>query len=172
MKTKTEARLYVGTYAKYNAGSLKGEWLDIEDYSDRDAFLEACAELHSDETDPELMFQAFEGFPRAWYSESSAPPDLLWEWLEMSEGERAAFGVYADNMGGDVTVDDFREAYCGSWDSEAEYAEHTATECGDIPENLPSWIVIDWEASWNCNLHFDYFTGRDADGDLHIFRSI
>ena len=41
------ARIYVGTYAKYNAGSIKGAWLDLEDYADRDAFLEACRELHN-----------------------------------------------------------------------------------------------------------------------------
>jgi len=52
------ARIYVGTYAKYNAGSIKGAWLDLEDYSDRDAFLEACRELHKDEQDPEFMFQS------------------------------------------------------------------------------------------------------------------
>ena len=26
-------RIYVGTYAKYNAGSIAGQWLDLEDYA-------------------------------------------------------------------------------------------------------------------------------------------
>ena len=51
--TLSEARIYVGTYAQYNNGSLFGEWLDLSDYSDKDDFLEACAELHKDEQDPE-----------------------------------------------------------------------------------------------------------------------
>lgn len=170
--TDTEASLYVGTYAKYNNGSLKGQWLKLSDYPDRDSFLEACAELHSDETDPELMFQDFQGFPKCWYSESSAPPEILWEWLELSESEQAAFGVFADNFGGDATIDDFREAYQGVWDSGAAFAENIAEECGEIPKDLPNWIVIDWEASWNCNLRHDYFTGTDDSGDLHIFRNI
>ena len=42
--------------AKYNAGSIKGAWLDLEYYADRDAFLEACKKLHEDESDPEFMF--------------------------------------------------------------------------------------------------------------------
>lgn len=25
-------RIYVGTYAKYSSGSIKGAWLDLEDY--------------------------------------------------------------------------------------------------------------------------------------------
>lgn len=65
MNANSNARLYVGTYAKYNADSLGGGWLDLSDYSDRDEFLGACRDLHKDESDPELMFQDFEGFPRA-----------------------------------------------------------------------------------------------------------
>ena len=40
-------RIYVGTYAKYTAGSLKGEWLDLEDYNDNNEFMKACKELHA-----------------------------------------------------------------------------------------------------------------------------
>lgn len=170
--TDTLARVYVGTYAKYNAGSIAGKWLDLSDYSDRDAFLEACRELHADERDPELMFQDFEGFPHAWYCESAAPPEILWEWLELEESERLAFGAYADHYGDGPTIEGFREAYQGQWDSGADFAEHIAGECGEIPKDLPSWIVIDWEASWNCNLCHDYFESSDSEGNNHIFRSI
>lgn len=166
----TEARIYCGTYAKYNAGSIAGAWLTLSDYSDRDAFLAACAELHKDESDPELMFQDFEGFPRSWYSESSAPPDILWEWLELSDDEREAFTGYADYYGGDATVEGFRDAYCGQWDSGAAYAENLAEECGDIPKDMPTWIVIDWEATWDCNLQYDYFTADGSSG-IHIYRN-
>src|SRR5690349_16831915 len=59
--SSTAPRVYVGTYAKYNNGSIAGAWLDLEDYADKDSFLAACAELHKDEDDPEFMFQDFEG---------------------------------------------------------------------------------------------------------------
>lgn len=36
--TLSEARVYVGTYARYNNGSLFGKWLDLSDYSDKDEF--------------------------------------------------------------------------------------------------------------------------------------
>ena len=39
------ASVYVGTYAKYNNGSLFGAWLDLSDYSDKEEFYEACREL-------------------------------------------------------------------------------------------------------------------------------
>ena len=42
--TLSEARVYVGTYGKYNNGSLFGAWLDLSDYADKEEFYEACRE--------------------------------------------------------------------------------------------------------------------------------
>ena len=52
--TLSEARVYVGTYGKYNNGSLFGAWLDLSDYADKEEFYEACRELHKDEEDAEF----------------------------------------------------------------------------------------------------------------------
>ncbi len=57
------AKVYVGTYGKYNNGSIKGGWLDLADYATYDDFLKACAKLHKDERDPEFMIQDVEEFP-------------------------------------------------------------------------------------------------------------
>ena len=43
-KVLSEAKVYVGTYVKYNNGSLSGAWLDLSDYSDKEEFYEACRE--------------------------------------------------------------------------------------------------------------------------------
>ena len=56
-KVLSEAKVYVGTYAKYNNGSLSGAWLDLSDYSDKEEFYEACRELHKDEEDAEYIPQ-------------------------------------------------------------------------------------------------------------------
>ncbi|HCO66571.1 MAG TPA: antirestriction protein, partial [Dysgonomonas sp.] len=58
-----EAKVYVGTYKKYNEGSIFGKWLDLADYTDKEEFLQDCAELHEDEEDPEFMFQDWEYIP-------------------------------------------------------------------------------------------------------------
>lgn len=172
-KTKSNGpSIYVGTYAKYNNGSIEGKWLTLSNYADRDVFLNACRELHADEADPELMFQDFEGFPRAWYSESSAPGDILWEWLDLDDDERLAFGAYVDNIGDNATIENFRDAWQGQWDNGADFAQHIAEECGEIPKDLSAWIIIDWEASWERNLSFDYFQSDDAEGNNHIFRNL
>lgn len=51
------ARVYVGTWKKYNEGNLAGAWLDLTKYVNYQEFLKACYNLHSDEKDPELMIQ-------------------------------------------------------------------------------------------------------------------
>ena len=38
----SEARIYVGTYAKYNEGSLRGKWIDLSECYDQDEFMEVC----------------------------------------------------------------------------------------------------------------------------------
>lgn len=69
------AKVYVGTYGKYNSGSLSGGWLDLADYKSYSEFLAACHRLHKNERDPEFMIQDSEGFPDGldcmeWISES------------------------------------------------------------------------------------------------------
>lgn len=165
---KTSPRIYVGTYAKYNNASIEGKWLTLEDYSDKEEFYEACRELHKDEADPEFMFQDFEGFPREFYSESSVP-DALFDWLALSEDDRELLERYVDATGNDADIDAARDAFHGTADSEAAFAEQTAEDVGDIPKDLPSWIIIDWQASWDCNLCHDYNTSRDDDGTIWFF---
>ena len=48
-------RIYVGTWAKYNAGSLSGEWLALRDYDNYSELCEVMRAIHEDESDPEPM---------------------------------------------------------------------------------------------------------------------
>jgi antirestriction protein len=158
MTTTTSPRLYVGTYAKYSSGSIKGAWIDLEGH-DSESFLEACHALHSDESDPEFMFQDFEGFPRSLYSESSLPSQL-WEWLECSEEDREIWEAYAEAVGypfEDTSLEQAQDAYAGQYDSEADFAESICEETEGL-SSLPAWLsaCIDWRAVWNSALRFDY----------------
>jgi antirestriction protein len=54
-------RIYVGTYNKYNNGNLSGAWINPADYDCKRDFIDACKALHKDESDPEIMFQDWEG---------------------------------------------------------------------------------------------------------------
>lgn len=41
-------KLYVGTWKKYNNGSLGGEWVDTKDFTCASDFWEHCSEIHKD----------------------------------------------------------------------------------------------------------------------------
>jgi antirestriction protein len=170
MKTETATvRIYVGTYGKYNAGSIKGAWLDLEDYSDKDAFLTACAELHKDESDPEFMFQDSEGIPYGYADESSIDGDL-WEWLALDESDQDILTAYCAAMGQKMSFNDAQDAFAGIYADGATFAESIAEETGAVPKDFPTWISIDWERTWGCNLRHDYLT-EDHKGETYFFRN-
>ena len=52
------------------------------------------------------------------------------------------------------SVEHFEESYQGQMTG-AEFAEQIASDCGYVRGDLPSWIEIDWKASWD-NLSYDY----------------
>ena len=138
-------RIYVGTYAKYNNGSIQGAWIDLDGH-DEASFAEACAELHKDEADPELMYQDCEGFPTGLYHESSIDP-RIWDYIELSEHEREIFAAYLEDVDQTGTPKQAEEAYAGHADSEAAWAESFLDETGtlnEVPESLRSYI--DFEA--------------------------
>ena len=70
--------VYVGTWHKYNCGSIAGRWFDLTTFDDERDFFAACRALHQDEADPELMFQDYEGFPGNMASECH----INWAWVE------------------------------------------------------------------------------------------
>lgn len=56
-------RVYVGTYKKYNEGSIAGGWISLAECKDYGQFLGKCKSLHKNERDPEFMIQDNEDFP-------------------------------------------------------------------------------------------------------------
>jgi antirestriction protein len=51
-------------------------------------------------------------------------------------------------------LESFEEAYYGSYDSEQSFAEEFTTDVLGV--DIPQHIVVDWEATWNCNLRYDF----------------
>ena len=54
-----------------------------------------------------------------------------------------------------MDVEHLQDAYYGQYDSGAEFAETFVTDTGYIQTDLPYWIEIDWEKTWD-NLSYDY----------------
>lgn len=163
--------VYVGTYHKYNCGSLYGMWVDITTFDEYEEFCDFCRRLHRDENDPEFMVQDFEYYPESWYHEGGLPSEKEFERINefaaLDEDKKEAYEIYLDNYNEDATIEEFEERYEGKYDSGEDFAEHLCEECGYF-KNLPQWLqcCIDYSAVWR-----SLDTGCDySEFDGHIFR--
>ena len=88
------AKIYVGTYGKYNAGSIKGAWLNLKDYSNLSEFHEACKKLHKDEREPEFMYQDWECDAEGLISESWVD-ERVFDFLALDDHQREIVAIYS-----------------------------------------------------------------------------
>ena len=65
------------------------------------------------------------------------------------------------------TIENFEDMYQGEYESGADFAEQLCQDCGYITRELPSWIEIDWQATWDRALSYDYVELSDG----HIFNA-
>lgn len=140
----TEASIYVGTYAKYNSGSIYGRWLRLSDYEDIEAFYKACAALHADEEDPEYMFQDHEHIPHSLISESWLSEkffEVRDAVAKMNKEEIEPFSLWCCNGHYDLSKEDiddlvtsFRNDYQGPYSSESDFAYEYVSERYDLSE--------------------------------------
>lgn len=155
-------KVYVSTFQKYNSGSLKGGWIDLEGH-DRESFLAACRELHSDEKYPEFIFQDWEGVPKPLASESSLH-DELWEFVALREEKREIVTAYWSECTGFVTpIHEALDAFVGKYDSPEAFAEWYCLECYyESLTNLPTWLrqAIDLESVWHGTLRHEFTEGN------------
>ena len=54
-----------------------------------------------------------------------------------------------------MDIEHLGDAYMGHHGSGAEFAESFVSDCGYVHNDLPYWIKIDWEETWD-NLSYDY----------------
>ena len=78
---------------------------------------------------------------------------------------------------GITTAEQFDDAYSyqtDSWNAESEFAQFYAEEiaCLDITNDagMGSFLVIDWQATWDCNLRHDFST-IEFDGETYFFHN-
>lgn len=166
-------KLYVGTYHKYNCGSIDGAWLNLDDYASKEEFLTACQKLHSDERNPEFMFQDFEvenSLEEQFYCESYIDDDY---WTIYKDAT-ANCGIDLDAIGDYLALHNYEivpgikaaeESYCGTYEDAIEFAQSEVSECyPEIEKNLPNFIynAIDWEhVARELSYDYDYIATRD-----------
>lgn len=172
MRDNSAPAVYVGTYAKYAAGSINGEWLDLTTFDDVDEFYNVARALHADEKEPEFMFQDFQGFPRELYEEAAGPDDVE-NWLAyfaLDNYDRELLDAWLEvKATGAESVDEMLEAaqdafFCHvsdcSWYAVAEYCVEEGLV--EIPENMRYYF--DYEA-YGRDLSMEMTMSKDG----HVF---
>ena len=149
-----EFRIYVASLSDYNNGTLHGTWIDFNDCPDVDyvwwkvramlakspfaasdfakkhgLIAEEWA-IHDYELPGSLKISEYEDFESLW---------MMFENMnELEDEEIEPFFVFLENRGGSrpmsSDIDDFREAYQGPYDSEADFAEDLMKSTGELDE--------------------------------------
>lgn len=163
---KDTPAIYVGTYEKYNNGSIAGEWLSLAEHDTEEKFYDAARKLHKNEHDPELMFQTFENFPRAFYGESGCD-SRLWEWLALDKYDREIVAAWLDQCSGTDSIEYILDCHIGSADSWSEYVEDYVDNHISIPEHLQGYFDYD---AYGQDLRHDY-TVADTNGGVWVFHN-
>ena len=158
-QTKTKKmetiKIYVGTYYKYNCGSIAGDWIDVTGL-DKEEFYSKCKELHKEEEDPEYHFQDWEcNHLLDSYVDESGIDEEFWELKEQvkdfSDEQLEALTAY-QSIFGTIDIEDFEEKYFGHFagffgDINSEFGQHMLEELGEL-EQVPQHLryYIDAEA--------------------------
>lgn len=166
-----DATIYVGTYKKYNEGSLYGDYLKLSDYASKEDFYKTCRKLHKDEQEPEYMFQDFEDIPRSLIAESWLS-DRFFEVRDAIENiieKQKPFLIWCNNGHRDLSqediddlIGDFENDYIGHYDSEEDYVRELIEERSDLSAFAKQYF--DYEAYTT-----DLFCGEYWCEDGHIF---
>lgn len=79
-----------------------------------------------------------------------------------------AVDALIDELGDVSYIEDCDERYLGHFDNEAEFAEEYYSELYEVP----SALVIDWEATWETSLRYDFTACYDNTTyrPCHVFR--
>ena len=168
-----DAAIYVGTYGKYAASSIAGKWLKLDDYVDADAFIEACHELHSDESDPELMFQDFKNIPKKFVCESGIDFVSVYEWLNLSEQKKEIVALYWDQICDSTDADVILDSYHGSYDSEIDHAwecfENMIGALNEKSDEITQKLIDYFDIKkYQRDLSYDFNYIR-SDSQTHVF---
>ena len=159
--TNNNIRIYVSTYAKYNNGSLQGDWLSLDSYSSLEGFYDACVVLHADEVDPEFMFQDFENFPSVFCTETTLD-ERVFEWLALGVVDREIVDAFLECIGDSPNVfENSLAAYQGQHDCYADFAYEyieSIVMLYNVDENIKRYFDYD---AFTRDLMFDYTSYND-----------
>lgn len=147
MKTLTNnyGSIYVGTYEKYNNGSIQGKWLNLSDFESAEDFYNTCKEIHKDESDPEYMFQDWENIPDQFIGESFIS-NSYWDFMELVEGSHLSWSAWSAGLALGIEVESIEDNYQGEHDNDVDFTIEFCESVGDLDEQMRfPYNCIDWD---------------------------
>ena len=76
--------------------------------------------------------------------------------LEDTNLDEEVVDAYIELVGEEYAeVDSLEESYQGEWESDEDFVQELLESTDDLPENLPSYIHIDWEGTAR-DIMYDY----------------
>jgi antirestriction protein len=86
------------------------------------------------------------------------PADISEEYQEIYEELCENYGEDAVDafleIWDESDLEHFEDAFQGRYEDEADFAEQFTTDCYAL--NVPSFVVVDWQATWDQGLRYDY----------------
>ena len=65
-------------------------------------------------------------------------------------------------------IDTLEDRFQGCYESTADFAEQFTNDCYGLPE-LPAFVMIDWEATWDRGLYYDFTACEVSYREVYIF---
>lgn len=169
------SRIYVADLAAYNDGELRGCYIELGADTTADEIQEQIAKMLKDSPyhGEEWAVHDYDGDIAGLASVLGEWPDLerLAHVGNMAAKHGPAYVAYTLHEGLDY-ADDFEDVYCGEWESEEQYAEDMADDCGLVAEmgNNPLAPYIDWEAFARDLFMTDYYSVQTPSYLVYVFR--
>lgn len=163
--TKREQAFGAGYVKTLQDGSLGPNYI---------AFFEALLDAKNANLDTSEEDAEFD----EWYENLSSEKQELYDEmtdrcpeLEVNSTEEIESFMSELEDNGITTGEQFTDAHwysTTSWNAKAEFAEYVTTEINCV--DVPSYLVIDWEQTYESNLRYDFFT-VDFDDTTFFFHN-
>lgn len=168
--TRSTISVHFWNLSSYVGGNLVGGWVDLDDFADLDEFKSKVSEVTRDaeeyllsdyESDYGISFDEYENLDRIWEVHEAL--------CDIHESEREAFGEFLAHVGGsrylDYALSNWRDAYCGNFDSIEDYAWHMADDIWPDLAKCPAGFTVKVDTvAWEC----DYWISSTG----NVFRNI
>jgi antirestriction protein len=177
-ETVEDLKVWVGCLACYNEGKLIGRWVDAIDAGEK-----SPEDVHGMPTHHEELWCLDVDDSTGLFLTGEMSPG---EAQRIAEGaqrleddgiDAKALAAFLSNEHrtladcDDDAIERFEDAYRGEWDTERDFAENEAADCGLIARKVEwPYTCVDWEAATR-ELMFDYWSVSAGGGTLYVFHA-